>query len=135
MGAPFPKSTYPSGFNHGVSILNVPIEVAPLGRVWWVDANAAKNGEGTEALPFKTVATAITAASAGDTIMIAGGHTETIGTVATFPAPIAVRITSDGEESDITFTVVGTNANEQAISEVITGPSSTKFYSIISNET
>lgn len=45
--------------------------------------------------------------------------------VATFDYARQLSITSDGADSDKTFTVVGTDADGYAITEVITGPAST----------
>jgi len=81
-----PTSNFPSGFRGGVSILNVPVEplVNPDRTVWWVDENATTNSDGSYHKPFATVAAAISAAAAGDTIMIAAGHTENLSSATIF---------------------------------------------------
>ncbi len=121
------SSNYPEGFNDGVSILNMPIQplVNPVEKVIWVDANAEKNGDGTYRSPYKTIASAMANAKTGDTIKIAAGHTENLTVVATIPVAAVVGVTSDGNESGDTFTITGTNAQGQPISESITGPDGT----------
>ena len=97
-------SNYPNGFRQGVSIYNTPLEVAPLGKVWWVDVNAATNGYGLRQAPYASVSDAITAASAGDTIMLEAGHTEAL-TATSFTASKAINIIGRGTGSRIpTFT-------------------------------
>ena len=53
------------------------------------------------------------------------------GTAATADGAWArkIGITSDGNDSGITFTVTGTDVNGKALSETVTGPSSTTVYS------
>ena len=94
----YPASNYPNGFRNGVSILNVPVEVAPEGKVWWVNSNAAINSDGSRAKPFATIATAITKAAEYDTIMIAAGHSEAL-TATSFVVDKALTIIGQGRGS------------------------------------
>ncbi len=97
-------SNYPNGFRQGVSIYNTPLEVAPLGKVWWVDVNAATNGYGLRQAPYASVSDAMSAASAGDTIMLEAGHTEAL-TATSFTASKAITVIGRGTGSRIpTFT-------------------------------
>lgn len=50
------------------------------------------------------------------------------GGVGTFAVAQPVGITSDGNDSGVTFTVTGTDANGITMSETLTGPSSTTVY-------
>ena len=60
-------------------------ELFPTGRIWWVDSTNATNGSDGAGYgqnpdaPFLTWVYAKAAASAGDTIFLMPGHTETIG--------------------------------------------------------
>lgn len=59
-------------------------EQFPTGKVWWVDSTATTTGANTVGYganpdsPFLTLAYAETQASAGDTIFVMPGHTETL---------------------------------------------------------
>ena len=50
------------------------------------------------------------------------------GGVATFAVAYTVSVTSTGNDSSRTYTITGTNANGQTISETITGPNTTTVY-------
>ena len=56
------------------------------------------------------------------------------GTAATADGAWArkIGITSDGNDSGITFTITGTDVNGKALSETVTGPNSTTVYSTMS---
>lgn len=71
-------------------------EQFPTGNVWWVDstntsngANGAGYGQNPDA-PFLTWVYAVAAASAGDTIFLMPGHTETIGASAAAAITLAL---------------------------------------------
>jgi hypothetical protein len=106
----YPTSNYPGGFRSGVTISNVPIEIMPEGKVWWVDSGAANNSNGSKAKPFATIATAITNASEYDTIMIAAGHSETL-TSTSFVVDKALTIIGQGRGQRMpTFTTTSAAA-------------------------
>jgi len=64
-------------------------------KTWYVSTNGNNSDPGTEAQPFADIPTAITAASAGDTILVRGG---------TYPSAITISITKSGTE-DSYFTL------------------------------
>ena len=80
---------YPNGFTDGVTIRGVPVLNTYSGTVWWVDASGAQIGDGKFNRPFATIDTAINHASAGDTILVKAGHTETITAAAGIDADVA----------------------------------------------
>ena len=80
---------YPNGFTDGVVIRGVPVLNTYSGAVWWVDAAGAQIGDGKFNRPFATIDTAINHASAGDTILVKAGHTETITAAAGIDADVA----------------------------------------------
>ena len=80
---------YPNGFTDGVTIRGVPVLNTYSGQVWWVDASGAQIGDGKFNRPFATIDTAINHASAGDTILVKAGHTETITAAAGIDADVA----------------------------------------------
>ncbi|RJO60808.1 MAG: hypothetical protein C4542_08140 [Dehalococcoidia bacterium] len=84
-------SNFPKGFRDGVTILDLPHQplVNPANKVLWVDSGADRNGDGSYHVPYATVAAAISAASAGDTIMIAAGHTENLSSATIFAVATA----------------------------------------------
>lgn len=55
----------------------------------WVDANATGPRDGSRSHPYATIDIAIGKATAGDTIVIAAGHTENLSTAATFAVDVA----------------------------------------------
>lgn len=93
--------SYPNGLGvTGLTIREVPINVAYPGKVFWVyGGTAIQQGQrggsnanrGTFNSPFATVAYAISQCTAnrGDVIFVKAGHTETISDATTFAANIA----------------------------------------------
>lgn len=82
-------SNYPTGFAHGVTIRDVPIEIPHPGKVFWVNNSsvlpekgiAGSNGNpGTYLKPFSTIDYAIgrCTANRGDVIYVMPGHVEDI---------------------------------------------------------
>src|SRR3990167_3719431 len=80
---------YPNGFTDGVTVRGVPLLNTYSGQVWWVDASGAQIGDGKFNRPFATIDTAINHASAGDTILVKAGHTETVTAAAGIDADVA----------------------------------------------
>ena len=80
---------YPNGFTDGVAIRGLPVLNTYSGQIWWVDAAGAQIGDGKFNRPFATIDTAINHASAGDTILVKAGHTETITAAAGIDADVA----------------------------------------------
>lgn len=80
---------YPNGFSDGVTIRGLPVLNTYSGQVWWVDAAGAQIGDGKFNRPFADIDTAINHASAGDTILVKAGHTETITAAAGIDADVA----------------------------------------------
>jgi hypothetical protein len=113
-------SSYPGGFSNGVSIKNIPIEVAYPAKVFWVSNNSTNvpagvvagddtNGKGTYNQPYATIDKAINmcAAGRGDKIFVKAGHAETVDAATDIvPDVDAVSIIGLGEGEDrpiITF--------------------------------
>jgi len=82
-------SNYPNGFQQGVSIRGVPIEVPNPGKVFWVNNSSvlapggvggSDGNKGTYQKPFSTVDAAVgkCTANRGDVIYVMPGHVETI---------------------------------------------------------
>ena len=83
-------STFPNGFNNGVSIRGMPIAQTHPGRAFWVSNNTtgllvgqrggSDGNKGTFDSPFSTLNYAITqcVANRGDIIFIKPGHAETV---------------------------------------------------------
>lgn len=89
---------YPNGFTDGVTIRGVPVLNTYSGQVWWVDASGAQIGDGKFNRPFATIDTAINHASAGDTILVKAGHTESLAAAAAIDADVAgISITGLGQ--------------------------------------
>lgn len=112
-------SDYPNGFEHGVTIRNIPVNIAtnPNGKVFWVDSKVGNNlNRGTPKHPFATLAYAITqcTASKGDIIYLAPGHAETVASAEAINLNISgVTIVFLGEGSNratLNFSTV-TNAS------------------------
>lgn len=55
--------------------------------------------------------------------------------VATFPAAYAVSVTSNGNDSTRTFTITGTDAAGNTISQTITGPNNTTVFTTLAFKT
>jgi len=97
-------SNYPNGFNNGITIRGVPINLLHPGKVFWVNGSSvgaegakspANGNNGSYLAPFLTIASAISRCKAnrGDIIMVMPGHTETIsaaGGIALSVAGVAV---------------------------------------------
>mgnify|MGYP003655262155 CR=1 FL=1 len=78
-------SSYPNGFNYGVSIRGMPLLQSYPGNVYWLDSvNGSDGNPGTFTLPVATLTTALVQCTAnqGDIIMVKPGHAETISTAA-----------------------------------------------------
>ncbi len=79
-------TNFPHGFSSTVTVLNQPILNVQSGNVWWVNSVTGNDGwHGTFRRPFATVARALGTTTAGtgfvqagDTVMVAAGHAETI---------------------------------------------------------
>lgn len=76
-------SNYDTGFPQGLTIRNIPVEIAQNGNsnIFWVNSAVGSNGnQGNFLHPFATLAYAITRCTAnqGDIIYIAAGHSEDI---------------------------------------------------------
>lgn len=82
-------SSFPNGFNYGVTINGVPLQQAYPGKVFWVNNSTvlAEGGvagsdanKGTYRQPFSTIQKAIDSCTAarGDVIMVMPGHAETV---------------------------------------------------------
>jgi hypothetical protein len=86
----FQGSNFPDAFSRGVAIQQLPIVnlISPDNSVLWVDANSTKHGYGTYKDPFATIDDAIGKASAGDTILIAAGHTENLSSATIFQVDV-----------------------------------------------
>jgi len=86
-----PMSNYPKGFNRGVAIRNLPIDIKlnSEARVYWVDSNHGDDSnDGSPNYPFRTIVQAVARlrsiyaaqgiSNRGDMIYAAEGHIETI---------------------------------------------------------
>ncbi len=93
-------TNYPNGFNFGVSLKEVPIQLAQPGQVFWVSnstvlAPGQKGGsdsnDGTYNRPFATLDFAISqcVANRGDIIFVKPGHAETISTATALAFDVA----------------------------------------------
>ena len=93
-------TNFPLGFQNGISLRGVPVEIPVPGQVFWVDSTSAvvkgsvgsSNGNpGTYQKPFATLDFAIgqCVASRGDVIYLKPGHTETIGAAAAVDLDVA----------------------------------------------
>ena len=73
------------------------------GSIWYVDANAASSGSGTQSRPYKKLKNAINAAADGDTILIAPGTYR--GTGDNVDLAISKELTIDrwGESGEVIF--------------------------------
>lgn len=118
-----PYSSYPSGFQNGLLLRNVPIVQTNPGKVLWVYNGsvtqpgqiAGSNGNnGTFNKPYSTIAYALTQCTAnrGDIIIVRPGHAETISTAAILALNVAgVAIVGLGAGSlrpTLTFTTAAT---------------------------
>lgn len=99
--------------NVSVQGLAIP-QLPPVGnRVMWVDSNNSVRPDGTRERPYATIDAAITKATAGDTIIIAAGHTENLSTAAIFAVDVAsLTIIGLGQGNRIpTFTSTATDGS------------------------
>ena len=75
----------------GVALAGLPENQIPpvSNRTIWVDENTGGPRTGTRQNPYATIDIAIGKATAGDTIIIAAGHTENLSTAAIFAVDVA----------------------------------------------
>jgi len=96
-----PISNYPQGFTNGLTVRNMPVEIANTGQVFWVnnssivpsqgkygsDGGSGNTGNlGTYLQPFATIehAIAVCVSGRGDLIMVMPHHAETISSATQF---------------------------------------------------
>jgi len=118
-----PYSNFPSGFQNGLLLRNVPIIQNNPGKVFWVYNGsttqpgqiAGSNGNnGTFNKPFATIAYALTQCTAnrGDIIIVRPGHAETIPDAATLAFNVAgvaiIGLGSGSLRPTLTFTTATT---------------------------
>lgn len=126
------ESNFPSGFNNGVSIRNVPILNTHSGKVFWVNSNGGANitGAGTRTRPLATIAGALAYCKAdrGDIIICKSGHAENIIAAGTLNVNISgVSIIGLGQGADrptLTFNTATTasvtvTANNVTIQNIV----------------
>ena len=146
-------SNYPNGFTNGVTIRDLPIQIAHPGKVFWVNnsgvlppggVGGSNSNRGTFTHPFSTIDYAIgkCTASRGDIIMIMPGHEEDIAAASGITMDVAgvalvglgtgdLRPTITFSETDSTLVVSAANCSivnmifEAAVAEVVTGLSLT----------
>lgn len=93
-------SSFPHGFQGGISIRNVPLVVAHPGSVFWVSNNAAlatnqrggsDGNDGTFNSPFATLDYAIgrCVAGRGDIIMVKPGHAESLSAASAITSDVS----------------------------------------------
>lgn len=93
-------SNFPLGFQNGITLRGVPVDIPVPGQVFWVDSTSTvvKGGvgssdgnTGTYQKPFATLDFAIgrCTANRGDVIYLKPGHTETIGAAAAVDLDVA----------------------------------------------
>lgn len=108
------KSNYPSGFEHGLTIRNKPIDLTVSGNVFFVgktpEGQAGSNGySGTYNWPFATIDFAIGKCTAnhGDIIFVKAGHTESITGAAGIACDVAgisiIGLGSGADRPTVTF--------------------------------
>ncbi|MFA5695921.1 MAG: hypothetical protein WC917_00445 [Bacilli bacterium] len=125
-------SDYPHGFEHGVTIRNIPVTIAtnPNGKVFWVDSvNGSDANRGTPKKPFATLAYAITQCTAnqGDIIYLAPKHAETIATASgvnfNVTGVTAVFLGEGSDRATITFsTLTSASLNISANNATLINP-------------
>lgn len=109
-------SSFPNGFNNGVSVRGMPILSAYSGNILWVDSGPGVSGDGTFTRPFSTIEEAFNSnkitASNGDIVMVKAGHAETVSAAAGIDMDIAgVTVVGLGNGSNrptITFDTAAT---------------------------
>ena len=93
-------SNFPHGFQHGLTIRDVPVEMPHPGKVFWVNNSgvlpdkgvAGSDGNpGTYLKPFSTIDYAVgkCKASRGDVIYVMPGHVETISAASSLDLDVA----------------------------------------------
>ncbi|MBU8921270.1 MAG: hypothetical protein KOO63_05575 [Bacteroidales bacterium] len=84
-------SSFPSVISGDAAVKELPMNQIPGSgnKVIWVDANSGTTRRGTKDNPYATIDIAIGKATAGDTILIAAGHTENLSTAAIFAVDVA----------------------------------------------
>lgn len=106
------ESNYPSGFNNGVTIRNVPILNTYSGKVFWVSSHGGSDVNiGTRQKPRATIAGALLLCKAdrGDVIMVKSQHAETISAAAQIAiATSGVTILGMGQGADRPTLTFGT---------------------------
>lgn len=99
-----PTTSFPNGFQNGVSLRNIPVLTTPSGNVFWVDSQTGSDGAaGTHKSPFATIDYAIgrCTANKGDQIHVKPGHTETVSAAAGIDFDVAgVSVIGHGEGSN-----------------------------------
>ena len=95
-----PISSYPAGFQNGLMVREVPVEIPHPGKVFWVNNSTVipsggiggSNGnQGTYLKPFGTIDYAVgrCTANRGDVIYVMPGHVETIDSAADIAFDVA----------------------------------------------
>ena len=123
-------SVYPQGFSEGVEIRGIPILNTYFGNVYWVNSVTGSDqpaGRGTRLRPFATWVYAVSRAIAGDLILIAPGHAESISAIAGLVFSVAGITTyflgEGNNRGAITFdTVVGADMDTDAANITIINP-------------
>jgi hypothetical protein len=107
--------TYTLSNNAGASTATVTMTSTGLGH--FVDNTAAPGGDGSQASPFDTLAAAIGAANAGDTIFVARGDGTSNGLAGAINLPAGVDLVGEGAGLVVAQTIV-----LPGIAPLITGP-------------
>lgn len=82
-------STYPNGFEQGVSIRGMNVVNAHWKAAKWISSTAATNSpKGTQKRPFASIAQAFDNAETDDLFLVAPGHTETVTAAAGIDADV-----------------------------------------------
>jgi hypothetical protein len=106
-------SNFNHGFSGGLVVQNLPVQplVNPYNKVYWVDANAAQNSDGSYKKPFGAIADALSVAITGDVIYVAAGHTESLSGATIFAMSTeGVTVIGLGEGQRVpTFTTTATD--------------------------
>ena len=93
------------GQDNSVSLESDQASVTPqyVGPVWWVATNGSNSNDGSESLPFSKIASAINAASNGDTVKIKSGTYTGTGNRGINPGSKNVVIISAANDPDSTI--------------------------------
>lgn len=95
-----PVSNYPNGFEHGLVLKGVPVELPHPGKVYWVNNSSvlpdngvggSNSNPGTYLKPFSTIDYAVgkCKANRGDVIYVMPGHVETISAASSLDLDVA----------------------------------------------